>query len=60
MGSTASRQLFEVPRSEVPEWGADLVPHEGDPAPVLGTLADADRAQVDRGTTEALLPRLKA
>jgi hypothetical protein len=53
-----ARQLFEVPASEVPEWGSDLVPRAGDPAPALGDLSPGDRAQVDRGTAESLLPRL--
>jgi predicted TIM-barrel fold metal-dependent hydrolase len=53
-----ARQLFEVPASDVPEWGAHLVPRDGDPAPALRDLSEAERAQIDRGTAGDLLPRL--
>jgi 6-methylsalicylate decarboxylase len=53
-----ARQLFEVAPSEVPEWGTDLVPRDGDPAPALHSLGAEGRRQVDRGTAEALVPRL--
>jgi len=55
-----TRQLFETSVSEVPDWAAGLVPREGDPAPALGDLTLGERTQVDRGTAEALLPRLAA
>ena len=53
-----SRRLFEVPATEVPDWGADLVPRDGDPAPALAALSGGERLQVDRRTTEALISRL--
>jgi predicted TIM-barrel fold metal-dependent hydrolase len=53
-----ARELFEVPTSEVPPWGDRLVPRDGDPAPALRSLSQGERAQVDRGTAEELLPRL--
>ena len=53
-----ARQLFEVPASDVPEWGKEVVPRDGDPAPGLDALAAEERRQVDRGTAEELIPRL--
>ena len=53
-----ARQLFEVQPSKVPQWGADLVPRDGDPAPALRDLSGDERAQIDRGTAVDLFPRL--
>jgi 6-methylsalicylate decarboxylase len=53
-----ARQLFETSSSEVPDWATSLVPTDGDPAPALRGLSPDERAQVDRVTAEALLPRL--
>jgi predicted TIM-barrel fold metal-dependent hydrolase len=53
-----ARQLFEVSRSDLPQWAEGLAPCDGDPAPALGGLSSRERAQIDRGTAEALLPRL--
>jgi 6-methylsalicylate decarboxylase len=53
-----ARALFEASASDLPDWAADLVPREGDPSPALSGLSANERAQVDRGTTTALLPRL--
>ena len=55
-----ARQLFEVSRSDLPQWAEELAPRGRDPAPALGGLSSQDRAQIDRGTAEALLPRLAA
>jgi len=55
-----TRQLFEVSPSDVPDWALDLAPCDGDPAPALCHLAPDERVQVDRGTAEALIPRLAA
>jgi hypothetical protein len=54
-----ARRLFEVSGSEVPDWATDLVPSGADPAPMLGQLSTEDRVQVDRGTAETLIPRLR-
>jgi 6-methylsalicylate decarboxylase len=53
-----ARQLFEIPASDVPRWGKEVVPRDGDPAPALRVLGTDERRQVDRGTAEALIPRL--
>ncbi len=52
-----ARALFEASASDLPAWATDLVPRGGDPSPALRRLATNERAQVDRGTTAALLPR---
>jgi hypothetical protein len=53
-----ARQLFEVSRSDLPHWAEGLAPRDGDPAPALGGLSSRERGQIDRGTAEALFPRL--
>jgi 6-methylsalicylate decarboxylase len=53
-----ARQLFEVSGADVPDWGAALVPRDGDPAPALAALSQGERAQVDRRTAETLIPRI--
>lgn len=55
-----ARLLFETPSAEVPEWAAELAPRGGDPAPPLAILGEDGRAQVDRATACALVPRLAA
>jgi hypothetical protein len=52
-----ARQLFEVAPSDVPEWGAGLVPRDGDPAPALRDLSEDERAQIDRKTAVEIISR---
>jgi hypothetical protein len=54
-----ARRLFEASAEEVPDWGADLVPRDGDPAPALNALDADERLRVDHGTALALVPRLR-
>jgi predicted TIM-barrel fold metal-dependent hydrolase len=55
-----SALLFAAAQGELPAWAGTLAPRDRDPAPRLVQLAAQERAQVDHGTAEALLPRLAA